>query len=231
MQGLASKTRGAVTGVVKGAVVVTLLATITGLSGCDTAYYGAWEKLGVHKRDILVDRVEDAMGAQEAAKEQFSSALEQFASVVNVEDSNLKSMYDDLNDEYESAVDRAETVSGRIEAVEDVSNDLFDEWRAELGEYSNAKLKASSEAQLKDTEGRYAQLLGAMRRAEQRMQPVLDVFQDQVLFLKHNLNAQAVSSLKGELAAIESDVARLIADMNDSIDRSAAFIEDLEAGA
>lgn len=210
---------------------VFCMAMLCGMSGCETAYYGAWEKLGVHKRDLLVDRVEDTVDAQEAAKEQFKSALEQFASVVNIEDSNLKSMYEDLNDEYEDAVSRAEAVSEHIGEVEDVSDDLFEEWRGELDSYTNANLRASSERQLRDTQTKYKQLLTSMRNAEQRMEPVLNVFQDQVLFLKHNLNAQAIGSLKGELNAIESDVARLIADMETSISRSQAFIEDLEAGA
>ena len=104
---------------------VFCLAMLCGMSGCETAYYGAWEKLGVHKRDLLVDRVEDTVDAQEAAKKQFKSALEQFASVVNIEDSNLKSMYEDLNDEYEDAVSRAEAVSEHIGEVEDVSDCLL----------------------------------------------------------------------------------------------------------
>ena len=136
-----------------------------------------------------------------------------------------------IRDRYEDAVSRAEAVSEHIGEVEDVSEDLFDEWRGELESYSNANLRASSERQLRDTQSKYKELLTSMRKAEQRMQPVLDIFQDQVLFLKHNLNAQAIGSLKGELNAIESDVARLIADMETSISRSQAFIEDLEAGA
>jgi hypothetical protein len=31
---------------------------------CSTAYYGTMEKVGIHKRDILVDRVADARDAQ-----------------------------------------------------------------------------------------------------------------------------------------------------------------------
>jgi hypothetical protein len=38
-------------------ILLVLLAIIVGLSGCSTMYYGAMEKLGVHKREIMVDRV------------------------------------------------------------------------------------------------------------------------------------------------------------------------------
>jgi hypothetical protein len=66
-----------------------------------------------------------------------------------------------------------------------------------------------------------------MRLAEQRMQPVLNTFQDQVLFLKHNLNARAVASLREEFGAIENDIVALIKDMEASIAKADEFIEDL----
>jgi len=207
------------------------LAMLVGISGCDSVYYGAWEKLGYEKRDLLVSSVEDAIESQEEAKDQFKTALDQFASVVNVEDSNLKSMYEDLSDEFDEANDRAEQVSDHIDDVEDVSEDLFAEWRTELEQYTNADLKRSSQTQLRATETKYKALLGSMRKAEDRMEPVLNVFRDQVLFLKHNLNAQAISGLRSELNAVENDVSILIADMEEAITRSQAFIEDLEAGA
>lgn len=208
-----------------------LLAMLAGISGCDSVYYGAWEQFGVEKRDLLVRNVEAAMGSQEEAKEQFKSALDQFASVVNIEDSDLKSMYENLSDEFDEASERAEDVSEHIDDVESVSEDLFAEWRTEIEQYSSADLKRSSQTQLRSTETKYKALLGSMRKAEDRMEPVLNVFRDQVLYLKHNLNAQAISGLRSELNAVENDVAVLIADMEDAISRSQAFIEDIEAGA
>ena len=206
------------------------LLLLVGVGGCDSVYYGAWEKLGYEKRDLLVSSVEDAMESQEEAKEQFKKAFDRFASVVNVEDSDLKSTYNDLSDEFDEATERAETVSGHIDDVENVSEDLFKEWRGELEQYTNPELKRSSQAQLRATETRYKTLLASMRRAEGRMEPVLRVFRDQVLFLKHNLNAQAISGLRSELNSVENDVAILIADMEDAIIRSQAFIEGIEAG-
>jgi hypothetical protein len=205
-----------------------VLIGLTLLAGCESAYYGAWEKLGVHKRDILVDRVEEASEAQEAAKEEFQSALEKFASVVEVPPSKLKDTYESLNDAFEDSKARAERVSDRIDAVESVSDALFEEWEDEIGQISNTRLKSSSKSQLNNSRRQYDGLIKAMRRAESKMEPVLTAFQDQVLFLKHNLNAQAVASLKGELAVIETDVAALIRDMEASIARSQAFIEDMQ---
>lgn len=205
------------------------LLTVLALGGCQSAYYGALEKVGVHKRDIMVSRVEAARDTQEETKEQFVSALEQFSQVVNFDGGALESEYNRLNDEFERSEDKAAEVSDRIDAVEGVSQALFDEWRKELELYTDTSLRASSARQLSATQGRYDQMLRAMRKAERSMQPVLGAFRDRVLFLKHNLNARAIASLKGELSEVERDVAGLVREMQRSIDESNAFIQQLGA--
>jgi hypothetical protein len=77
------------------------------------------------------------------------------------------------------------------------------------------------------TRDRYAHLIGAMRRAESRIEPVLSVFRDQVLYLKHNLNAQAIASLEVEVTRIEGDVSTLLQDMQNSIAEADAFIGEM----
>ena len=198
------------------------------VAGCESAYYSAMEQVGVHKRDILVDRVDEASQAQEDAKEEFQSALETFTSVVAVPPSDLQDSYETLAEALEDSQSRAEEVSDRIDAVESVSDALFEEWAEEIEQISNAKLRSASAEQRRKSERQYSELIKAMRRAEAKMEPVLVAFNDQVLFLKHNLNAQAISSLQGELDSIQSDVAVLISDMEASIAKSQAFIEDME---
>ena len=171
------------------------LFLLLALGACSSTYYSAMEKMGIEKRDILVDRVEEARDAQEDAGEQFASALDQFRATVNFDGGDLEETYDRLNAEYEDSVAEAENVSDRIDSVESVSEDLFEEWQAELAEYSNAEMRRNSEAMMRETRGRFRQMMAAMRRAEKSMAPVLESFQDQVLYLKHNLNAAAISSL------------------------------------
>ncbi len=208
---------------------IALLTAPAALIGCQSAYFGAMEKIGIHKRDILVDRVEDARDAQQEAKQEFASALDQFQSLFGKPDSDLQQQYDRLSTAFQDSEDAAESVRKRIRAVEDVSEALFDEWEKELELYTSDRLKRDSAAKLKQTRQQYQQLITAMRSAEKRMAPVLDAFRDQVLYLKHNLNARAVNGLKGELKTVEGDVARLIKDMENSIAQSEAFVRQLEA--
>jgi len=204
-----------------------LILPVLWLSGCSSAYYKTMESFGVEKRDILVDRVREARDSQEGASEQFADALEQFRSVVAFDGGDLEEVYDRLNAEFKRSQAEADEVSDRVSAVESVAEDLFAEWQKELEDYSRADLRRNSETLLKKTRGRYQQMMKAMRRAETSMDPVLDAFQDQVLVLKHNLNAQAIGALGKELGSIERDTARLISDMQKAIAEADAFIESM----
>ncbi|MFA3791523.1 DUF2959 domain-containing protein [Aliiglaciecola sp. SL4] len=197
--------------------------------GCQSAYYAAWEKLGVEKRDILVDRVEDAKDSQEDAQLQFASALDEFSQLINYDGGELQDVYDDLSGQYEASKSAADNVSSRIDKVESVAEALFDEWAEELEKYSNAKLKRDSEKQLRETQRRYNSLISAMRKAESKMPPVLSALQDNVLYLKHNLNANAVGALQGEFNLIKKDIDLLIEEMNSAISQSNEFITSIQS--
>lgn len=205
-------------------VVLILCLMLIWMSGCQTAYYGAMEKLGYHKRDLLVSDVEKARDSQQEAKEQFQSAFERFSSVLNFKGGELQEKYETLKAEYERSESKAQAVHDRIASVEDVSEALFEEWENELSQYSNANLRRASQKKLDRTSKQYSQLIKAMKRAEKKMGPVIAAFKDQVLFLKHNLNAQAIASLKQELVSVESDISSLIKDMETSIKEADSFI-------
>jgi hypothetical protein len=202
-----------------------LIVFIFLLTGCQSVYYKTMEKFGYHKRDILVNRVEEARDAQQEAKEQFKSALEQFSAVMDFSGGQLEEKYKKLNAELENSESKAKDVRKGIETTEDVAEALFKEWESELDQYTNDNLRRVSEQRLGETRKRYSRLIEAMKRAEAKIHPVLSAFRDQVLFLKHNLNAQAIASLHNELASVEADIASLIKEMEASIAEADAFIQ------
>lgn len=210
------------------------IARITGfiipifITACSGVYYNALEQFGVEKRDILVDRVKAARSSQEDAREEFQSALDQFRAVVEIDGGDLEKQYNKLDREYQSASRQADDVRQRIGSVEKVGRDLFREWEKELTEYQDAGLRQQSRQQLDSTKDRFNELLAAMQRAESRLDPVLKLFQDQVLFLKHNLNARAIGSLEVERGRIEERVATLIKEMETAISEADAFIAELQ---
>lgn len=216
------------------ALVAVLLAVAAVLTACERAkesarekYYNALEKVGLERREVLVKRVDNAREAQQKAQEQFRDALEEFKSLVGYKGGELESKYEKLRGEYEDAKQRADAVNEKIRAVRNVATSLFREWETEIGQYTDASLASESRRELSETRHRYEQLVTTMEKSAAKMDPVLRKLHDQVLFLKHNLNARVLGSLKGTADSLQIDVTKLIADMQISIQEADAFIKDM----
>ncbi|WP_409440087.1 DUF2959 domain-containing protein [Psychromonas sp. GE-S-Ul-11] len=207
----------------------SLLALTFLLSGCESVYYSTMEKVGIHKRDILIDRVEETKESQEESQEEFQSALDRVTALIDFKGGDLQNTYNALNDDYQSSLDAANEVSENIDKVEDVANALFAEWSEELKQYKSASLKRQSSQKLTNTERQFNTMLRSMRNSESKMQPVLSSLNDNVLYLKHNLNAQAMSEIKGEFTNLKRDIQQLVNDMNQSIADSNKFIEQMNS--
>ncbi|ELL4668632.1 DUF2959 domain-containing protein [Vibrio fluvialis] len=208
--------------------LLAIFLSIFTLTGCQSAYYSAMEKVGYHKRDIMVDRVEAAQESQKDAQQELTSALEALSAFTQFDGGELESAYERINDQYQQSEAAAADVNERIAAIEDVADALFEEWQGELALYTSSKLRRASEQKLNTTKTSYQTMLKAMKRAEQKMTPVLNTLRDNTLYLKHNLNASAVGSLQGEFATLEQDIRTAITQMNAAIKESDQFLAHLK---
>lgn len=204
-----------------------MLLAVLFFLGCQPAYYSAMEKVGYPKQKILVDRVANVRDAQLEAKGVFQTALERFNEVINIDTDSPEKRYGTLNKECKRCESKAENIRKRIDAVENVGEALFKEWESELNQYSSARLRSSSRQKMDQTRREYDQVVQSMHRSERYMEPVVSAFRDQVLFLKHNLNAEAIASLKNELADVEAHVTSLTREMDASIAKADGFIKTI----
>lgn len=205
-----------------------LLAVLFTFSACRSAYYAAYEKFGVYKRDLLKKRVVAARDEQKDTSQEFKDALTRLKEITKFDGGELEAQYRRLQSDFDACSERATAVRGRIRDVETVAGDLFKEWEGEIEQIGTESLRATSRRQLTETRVRYGEMVMALRKAEASMEPVLLKMKDYVLALKHSLNAQAIASLKGESAGIQSEIAKLIADMNASIAQADEFIKGLK---
>ncbi len=198
------------------------------IMGCQSTYYAVWEKMGKEKRHLLRDQIEKSQKDQEKASAEFTDALTRLKQMYGLDGGDLEEMYDSLSDDYEDCEKRAGIIDDRIEKVTRIAGDLFDEWQTEITQIQNASFRSKSRKKLRATQTRFARLESALKRSRKRMTPVLTNLRDYVLFLKHNLNAQAIGSLKSEVSSIETDVDRLIRDIKNSIAEADAFLKEFE---
>ena len=206
-----------------------LLSLASGCAKTRSMYYNTWEKFGYAKRERLVDNVKAARSEQVQAKKEFASALEQFKSVVNFQGGDLEAMYNKLNKAYERSESQAGDVKSKIQSVKNVAQALFKEWEGEIGQMQgDPSLQSQSRSLLDRTRGSYNEMVTRMDSAAGTMDPVLSKFKNRVLFIKHNLNAQAIASLKGTELELGGDIDRLIKEMNASIQEADAFIKEVQ---
>lgn len=203
--------------------VLSLLFT-----GCETVYNSTMENVfGYEKRELLKKSVEALQEDQQEAQEEFQDAMTRLKELYAFEGGELEGVYNRVKSAYDDCVAQAGEVRQRIASMEKIASSMFAEWEQEIGQYSNPALAENSRRQLKETKDRYAQLSTSVRTSEESMQPVLVQLKDHVLYLKHNLNAAAIGSLRGEAGNIQGQIEQLIGRMNTSIAEADAFIKTL----
>jgi hypothetical protein len=214
---------------VRRVVSLSLIVFALLLSGCQSTYYKAMSTLGKEKRDILVQRIKDAKKDQDQTKQQLQTTMESFQALTGFKGGSLEKSYKRLNSDYESAASQAGKLHDKIQSIDQVSNDLFKEWQGEINAMDNGKLKSQDGVMLRNAKTRQATYMRAMHRTEDQIAPVLKAFHDQVLFLKHNLNARAIGSLKSTSAGLQNDVAGLVQSIDASSQEADKLISSLAA--
>jgi hypothetical protein len=210
---------------IKCLLLITPLCFI--LASCNSVYYSAMEKIGFEKRDLLISAVKKARGEQKETGVEFQEAMTQLKKLSGFQGGSLERGYDKFKAEYDDCEQQAAAVKSRVREVDTVARDLFREWEREARQYESAALAADSRRKLAETKVRFDQLSRSLHTAESSMDPVLRQFRDQVLYLKHNLNAAAIGSLRGTADNIQANIQRLLEQMNRSVAEADRFIQSL----
>lgn len=206
---------------------VLVFALTFSFVNCTKLYYSTWEAFGKQKRDLLRDQVEGLAKDQQAVNDEFKDALSKLRSLYGSPHTELAAAYDQLEGDFDDAKAKSDALSHRIDKVESIAQDLFAEWDGEIGKLKTPKYKEDSRQKLKLTRQRFAKLQTSMHKAKKDLAPVLGSLEEQVLYLKHNLNAQALGSIQGEVRAIEGDYKSLTSSMQKAISESQSFLKSL----
>ena len=204
------------------------LVLMAALTGCRSTYYAMWESVGKEKRHLLKDEVSAAREDQAQASQEFKDALTRVKELTGFQGGELEDAYRRLKADFEDCRHRADVIDDRIRNVEQIAADLFVEWENEIGQITNPNFRSKSRQSLARTRDRYKRLHQSMVKVRNRMDPVLTRINDYVLYLKHNLNAQAVGALGAEMASIQTDVNVLIRDIERSIKEADDFLQVIE---
>jgi outer membrane murein-binding lipoprotein Lpp len=207
--------------------VLAMSAAVLILAGCSHTYDTTTELFGKKKKDVLVDRIAAARDAQSAAKDQFSAALDEFRSIAGYKGTLLEDKYNELNAQYNRCQSQTNAVESRLADARRAAKSLFRQWEDELEQYSSAVVRRASEEKLKDMQMRYENVMYAMEKVRDKFYPALAAFKDQVLLVKHNLNAQAEMTMGEEMGIAEQEISKLIAEIDRSMAEADSFIRQM----
>lgn len=189
--------------------------------------YKAYEKIGYEKRDLFKSEIKNVKEDQEDSSEAFKDALTNLKEIYAFDGGNLENQYESLNESYLDAREKSNNLKARVTKVNTVAQDLFTEWETEISQIKTAEYQTKSRAQLAETKKKYNGLYKQLKKSESKMDPVLVKLQDQVLFLKHNLNAKAIAGLKVESDKIQTDIKSLLSEIEQSSKEADEFIKTL----
>ena len=206
------------------------LAAAPGCSVVRSKYYDAWEYFGYDKRERLIDYVKDASESQNDAKDEFVNALDRFKALTDFDGGELEDTYNELNNSFLSAEAKAAEVNDRIDSIENASDALFDEWQDDIDRIEgDPKLTRSSEKLLERTRGSLEEVVASMNKAAESMDPILTKLRNRVIYLKGQLNAQAIASLRDVELDLSSEIDDLVREMEKSIAEADRFIAEMNS--
>ncbi len=198
--------------------VLLVLVLVFMISGCGSDR---------EKRHLLKDEIKDVKKSQEKAEDEFKDALTRIKELYDYKDGNLEEYYEKLKQSYDDCNNRSVEIEKRILVVTKIADAHFLEWKMELKEIKDPELRNKSKSSLSTTRLKFKKLEKTLNDVAKRMHPILAKLNDYVLYLKHNLNAKAVAdSLGGQIMSIETDIIKLIEEMNKSIRETEIFIKD-----
>lgn len=197
------------------------------MNGCATVYYDVWEALGQEKRDLLRSNILKTKKDHHKVEDQFEDTLAKVRATYKLKNPKLESLYDTFKEDYQLSKSKAEQLSRRIETVNNIAQDLFSEWKTESSKIKNDTYRKDSVKKRQLSMVRFGAMMKSMREVEKSLGPVLTKLNDQVLYLKHNLNASSIGAFKGELNSVETEIKNLIAEIQQSNKQADKFIAQL----
>jgi hypothetical protein len=190
-----------------------LLMGLLLLSGCQSVHRAASERFSLARQDSLVREIDRASRLHQATADQLGVALETYQYVLDPEEFSLRERYELLSREYVRAERLAADTRERIEDMEHAARAHFVDWENRLYEYTDPVIRNASRQQLDASRQEYERVVTHVRRTETRTNRVIQAFGDQVRFLRHNLNQQAIGALRNPATELQLEVTDLMEEM------------------
>jgi hypothetical protein len=178
--------------------IVVSLPVIVVLSAC--AAFSSKKSEGLNRVDQLLSQVERVQVESEACKERSTAALQALETLVDSDfNGDPVAAYDHVATSIEESKDQEQRLASSVDGMKSRAEELFADWTKSLEAMTNAKLKERSQGRLEATRARYQAVLESVAAAQSSCDAFHTELDDHTLFLEHDLNAESVESIAGDV--------------------------------
>ena len=176
----------------------------------------------------LASSVQASRTALEAAAQQFESAGAQISTLAGANATGATPAIVGLQQQYDGMIEAAAAVGAANAGVDEAADSTFREWQIEAGVFTDARLKADSQAKLTRAWEGYQSLSQAQRAALDAMDPVLAQMNRTVSALGTNATAGALAAQQPALDALQGEIAGAVASLRNAAAGADTFIASLQ---
>ena len=204
-------------------VAVLVLASLPGCSYVNNLIKG---KSGPADVDDLVASVEKVNKELDRSKASMLSAVQGLQAITAPDfQGDAAKAHKDLVKIVETSEDQAEELRDSIEEMQAAAIPVFDQWTKDLEAYSNPEMRQRSQARLAAARERYDAVVAAVEPLLVEYESINQSLRDHVLFLKHDMNPAALTTIQDDVRSVAKDAASLDGRFNSGRAAAMAYIE------
>ena len=179
---------------------------------------GAQSDEGVKQVERLVKASGNTVKAIGDTKVQLMKTMDVYNSLFADDAENRKKIYNSIQKEMENTEKRRAKIGEEAAKMNAEADALFKDWTNSTAAIESPDLRKRSEERLNATKASYAEIGTAAQKAGDMYGPFMKALQDQITFLGHDLNPDAVASLKPDAAKLNEKADQLIKSIDDTIE-------------
>lgn len=192
-----------------------------------TACAGTSERSeSIEQVDELLRRIERVQAESAVAKESAHSALNELCTLVSPGFKGDAAMaFAKFVAASDASEEQGETLRDSVEPMRDAADALFRRWTKDMEAFGNSRMRQRSQTRLDETRTSYQSIVGASQAAQIALDAFHDDLRDHATFLRHDLNANSVASLRGDVRQLREQIEGLDMRFDATVAAARAYVE------
>jgi len=178
----------------------------------------AFSQAGAEQTQKLLKTVESTVKSIGEARQQLEKTLAGYNSIMDLTAKDTKDAYKNLGKDITESEKKVADTKLKVDEMNAEAGRNFTAWKDSASAITDPDLRKRSEQRLADSQARYEKIAAAGKDARQSFDSLMTDIKNQSTFLGNDLNASAITSLKGDAAKFNTR-AKTVFDKIDGVNK------------